>query len=931
MTFTCKLIYGFLFITLLNFSSNVWSQNRDTEKLSDQFKELLYERKYDRVLALTKKHLQSLKVTNGQDSIFWVKLRFFEHNALQHTQENFDLYASLKNLIRSCPKSESGDSLKAVLYNKKAYFESESISTMASFKSISNSIELLENISKPNVGYLMGAYLLQSSNHAYFGNFKQARQSMRLAEDLYAKNKQLIDQNTQELNGNNHRLGVIAKYRKTYMLWKLSTDSKDSLTLVQTMDALEKMHSQPEFHKDERVYYSTALNHVGDWLVSHKPDSLTSEKDVSTGLSYLLKSLYYIEKKGYPGTPWSLRYNIAKAYSRGDQLEKADSVMNGLFQGISSTDGRLPFFYAQKALIKAKKKEKDSALAYFHKSIEKIHQGDSLLKTDYSNFQPSKRYNQTRLLLRIHEELEKYYSSDSLISKKISRLPYMALQQFENSYLDVNFNSQQNKELRQIIRGILKANRMGSLENQLPQKSILSKFEIFKNQLSWKKFYENRYTNSLPALDSIKQRQVELASLLNKAKIDQNIAAEDSISNLIQQHQRYKKEIFPQWELLSDFKFSVQTLQNQLEPNELVLKYILLDNEIAIYKISKTNMTTETFDWTDENQQLIINFIESSRDRNYNQELASQLSKLLLPKIDESITRLVINPDGILFKLPFEILRTNGNLLAEDYSIRYTSNLGFIHYSPDGTTPTDNVHIYAPKYTSSATNSNVRDEASLLQGASQEAKTISRLFPSTLFNDETLNKSTFVETSDKAKVLHLAMHAEVNSDYSEFSRLLFSNNLDKDEDHLYLEELYGLSLSADLAILSACNTGMGLEKNGNLESFQRAFTFAGVPATVASLWEVPDASTKQIMVLFYENLKKGQSKSEALRNAKLTYRDNYIGTKLSAPYFWAGFVVYGSDTPVAKKSYSYLIYLTGILIAFTVIIGYNRRKLLRIH
>lgn len=170
------------------------------------------------------------------------------------------------------------------------------------------------------------------------------------------------------------------------------------------------------------------------------------------------------------------------------------------------------------------------------------------------------------------------------------------------------------------------------------------------------------------------------------------------------------------------------------------------------------------------------------------------------------------------------------------------------------------------------------------------------------------------------------MHAEVNHDYSEFSRLLFSNNLDKEEDHLYLEELYGLSLSADLAILSACNTGMGLEKNGNLESFQRAFTFAGVPSTVASLWEVPDASTKEIMILFYENLKEGQSKSEALRNAKLTYLDDHLGTKLSAPYFWAGFVVYGSDTAVATKSNSYPLYMLTALIGFTVFFGYRRKK-----
>ena len=98
------------------------------------------------------------------------------------------------------------------------------------------------------------------------------------------------------------------------------------------------------------------------------------------------------------------------------------------------------------------------------------------------------------------------------------------------------------------------------------------------------------------------------------------------------------------------------------------------------------------------------------------------------------------------------------------------------------------------------------------------------------------------------------MHAEVNEDHPEFSRLLLSSNNENEDEQLYLEELYNTTLGADLAILSACNTGSGLEENGVLASFQRGFMFAGVPATVASLWEVPDVSTKEIMVDFYKNL-----------------------------------------------------------------------------
>ena len=54
-------------------------------------------------------------------------------------------------------------------------------------------------------------------------------------------------------------------------------------------------------------------------------------------------------------------------------------------------------------------------------------------------------------------------------------------------------------------------------------------------------------------------------------------------------------------------------------------------------------------------------------------------------------------------------------------------------------------------------------------------------------------------------------------------------------------------------------------------SLAKGFTQAGVPSVVTSLWSVDDCATSDIMVQFYKYIKEGQAKSEALRNAKLTY------------------------------------------------------------
>lgn len=870
------------------------------------------------------KELKNKKLQSSKDSLILAQLYLYQFIDLHKEKKTINNLSSIDNGILACPKSQKGDSLKAVFYNKKAYLESELGFSMKSYKSILTSLKLLEKIDNPNSGYVMGAYLLLSNKNAYFGNFEQAKHYMRLAEKTYAKNKTFIDQNTWQLNGNNHRLGVIAKYRKIYMLWKLSKNSNDSLSIINTMNSLEKMHNQSNFHKEERIYYSTALNHIGDWYITHKHDSLTTFKDISTGLNFLFKAQNLTEKEKYPGTIWSIKYNIAKGFTKGNLLNKADSTMAVLFKGISKNDGRLPFFYAQKGLIKARKNQKDSALFYFNNSIKKIHRGKNILTKDYKNFKPSKSYNHTRLLLRISEELTNYYSKDSIVQKKIASIYYLALQQFENSYLDTNFNAKQNNQLRRIIQGVLRNRKTGYLNNYLPQKTILNKFEIFRNKLEWKKFYENRYTNILPELDSIKNRNLELASLINKAKIAKNVPLKDSIQKLIYTHEDYKKKEFPQLELLSNFNFSIDKLQEKLTNKDLILKYILLNNEIAIYQISKNNFKVQILPWRANEKNELNNFIKNIRNRNYNSNLGMKLGQKLIPDVNESITHLIINPDGMLFKLPFETLQTKGKFTTDRFQFSYTSNLGLINFKSNKTSTSKDILIYAPLYANTSTNNNIRNKPSFLKGASTEAKNISKLFPSKLYNDKNLTKAKFISTAVKGKILHLAMHAEVNYDYPELSRLLFSNNLKNEDEHLYLEELYGLSLNAELAILSACNTGSGIEKNGNLESFQRAFTFAGVPATVVSLWEVPDSSTEQIMVLFYKNLKEGQTKSEALQNAKLRFREANTFNKLSAPYFWAGFVVYGDDAPITNDKSSSFYFIITILILFVLMILYKK-------
>jgi CHAT domain-containing protein len=103
-----------------------------------------------------------------------------------------------------------------------------------------------------------------------------------------------------------------------------------------------------------------------------------------------------------------------------------------------------------------------------------------------------------------------------------------------------------------------------------------------------------------------------------------------------------------------------------------------------------------------------------------------------------------------------------------------------------------------------------------------------------------------------------------------------------------------LQLAAQLAVLSAGDTSQGQLSDGEgLLGLTWAFRAAGCPSVVASLWSVDDAATGQLMVRFYEALKAGKRKDEALRDAMLATRE-----KQPPPYFWAAFELSGDGTPV---------------------------------
>src|SRR5207245_7846430 len=144
------------------------------------------------------------------------------------------------------------------------------------------------------------------------------------------------------------------------------------------------------------------------------------------------------------------------------------------------------------------------------------------------------------------------------------------------------------------------------------------------------------------------------------------------------------------------------------------------------------------------------------------------------------------------------------------------------------------------------------------------------------------------------RVVHIATHGLLDAERPQFTGVVLSMVGNKMGDgFLRTDEIFNLKLGAPLVMLSACETGLGKEKQGEgVIGLTRAFMYAGAPTVGVSLWSVADKSTAELMRDFYGRLLASSPKPTAssLRDAQLSM---ISGKKYSAPFYWAPFVLVG--------------------------------------
>lgn len=624
----------------------------------------------------------------------------------------------------------------------------------------------------------------------------------------------------------------------------------------------------------DRVYTKTAaLNDMVYFLVSTDQHSearkyIQAEKDLLIQNNDTLSIIYNVNK-----------LNLIRVLVAEGNLEKAEKLLKEQKRSLeefTNVEDVVIDNLQYSLLIQYKKFLKTNDIKYLEDAysdsnlfLEKLIQQKSTL-----NYDTSKIFYGEQITERIPSALDIIYET---IKMKPS-----------------------SKEYTQALR-YMEINKSSTLLNGLKQSTLAETYGIDDRILSEK--------------DSLSDKLSKIATDLNDLVTEENFS--ETKTQLIDEQLRIQKQIdvinekikveFPAYFNASTLSLSEDIAyyqKNILEKNEVVLEYFLSSNNLYRLKLSKEDIAFDKILNTEKLSTQLESFRNSIINQlNVDKEIKS-LSSVLLPELSKNISRLTIIADGALGTIPFEILMQNEKMLLEICPVRYAGSLQLLDEQMKTRSQSNkNWAGFAPSYKDNILRNNENEVTTIKETINGELSLLGK----------EATKINFIKSAANYKVIHLAVHGFLDQVNPMNNGLLFSDETENNE--LSIQEIYGLSLNARLAVLSACNTGSGkYEKGDGIMSLSRAFNYAGVSSTVVSLWEVPDRETSQIMIGFYKYLEEGESKDVALQKAKLDYLASTDDGALKHPFYWSGFIIIGDVTPLESGlSYWWIVLGIGVL------------------
>ena len=421
------------------------------------------------------------------------------------------------------------------------------------------------------------------------------------------------------------------------------------------------------------------------------------------------------------------------------------------------------------------------------------------------------------------------------------------------------------------------------------------------------------------AFEQTKTNETEIERLRNNATTDADL---DNILQLTQQNQALQLELYRGCAEYADYtnymSYTWKDVQKKLGDSDVAIefavvgsRYFVSDNQLMAFVLTKNMELPVRVNICD---IFRLQEIESTEDIFDKPDVSTTIWGKLTPYLT-GMKRLFFSADGALNRIAIEYLQYNGIPLSEQFEVYRLSSTKELCYQREVIKPTKAALFGDINYNDEATRSeeSQRSLASLrgsgddssfadLSNTLREVDGIQTLLKNKgvkdaeQFRDTEASKSTFMSLSDsKVNLLHIATHGmyrdekkSTDAESMQNSLLAFAGANIDDSSLVTAADIATMNLrQCDLAVLSACETGLGKLGGDGVFGLQRGFKNAGVHTLLMSLKKIYDESTADLMISFYHYLMDGATKREALVKAQQTIRNK--GYK--HPKYWASFIL----------------------------------------
>lgn len=478
-------------------------------------------------------------------------------------------------------------------------------------------------------------------------------------------------------------------------------------------------------------------------------------------------------------------------------------------------------------------------------------------------------------------------------------------------------------------------------------KSAFQLFEQSKSRTLFDQIFENQKTELITPENPASIKLLELQKRIDQFYQSNASAIFSEENNNLTELARLELEYATELDKMksSDFEWSkleyptVSTLDDAkelLNENVAYLSYGLRQEFIYVFLITSEEEIFERIrlgtNAADELAVLVNEFRNSIISQESESDLFTKsqtITNLLIDPVRTHLTgidHIIISPDGPLHLLPFEALRYDDNYLIEDFSVKYLPSISVynqIEYQPTKDFSKDLLAVAGTGFESGDgfIGSSSQSSFATLPYSLAEVDSISRNFSnSTILKNEEVTEFAFKNlTISDYRLLHLATHGNIDEKLPDQSGLILSKKIGTEslfgeDGYLNAREISQIPITAELVVLSACNTGTGKVINGEgVMGLQQSFLSAGASSVIVSLWNIFDRSTPIFMNNFYEYLLEFEEeeisfldeirmmagfytpelvdyKTRALQQAKIEMIDHPY---FNHPVHWAPFVLTG--------------------------------------